>query len=262
MRFVTIFRNDPNSKAPPPSAEEMAKHREEMGRQIEAAVAAGKMISTGALGYRETTGARIINKGGKITVEAPPTGDGGWMAGGGFGIVEAASRDELIEEMKKQILMMGDGSVELIHYNQFYPAAQATFAPPTSTDFPAGVIPYLSFDNASDVVAFYIKAFGAKEIARMYGQDGKRIMHCQLEINGGALMLSDNFPEFGLPPVQRSVSYMMQLVVPDGDTWWDRAIKAGCKAKMPFAVAPWGDKYGQMADPFGVTWAINTPAKK
>ncbi len=75
-------------------------------------------------------------------------------------------------------------------------------------------------------------------------------------------MLSDNFSEFGLPPVQRSASYTMQLVVADGDAWWDRAVKAGCTPGMPFGLAPWGDKYGQMADPFGVTWAINSPAKK
>ena len=84
-----------------------------------------------------------------------------------------------------QILAMGEGTVEFIHYNQFYPAPEASFAPPTSTSYPAGVIPYLSFDNATEVIDFYTKAFGAKEIARMYGEDGKRIMHCQLEINGG-----------------------------------------------------------------------------
>jgi len=262
MRFITIFRSDPNNTAPMPSEEEMAKHREEMGRHIEQAIAAGTMVTTGGLGHRETTGGRIHNKGGKLIVETPPTGDGGWMASGGFAIVNADSRDALIEDLKRQILGMGEGSVEFVHYNQFYPAADQTLAPPTSTAMPGGVIPYLSFDGASAVVDFYVKAFGAKEIARMYGQDGKKIMHCQLEINGGALMLSDNFPEFGLPPVQRSTSYTMQLVVPDGDVWWDRAIKAGCKEKMPFALAPWGDKYGQMTDPFGVTWSVNTPGKK
>jgi PhnB protein len=87
-------------------------------------------------------------------------------------------------------------------------------------------------------------------------------MHCHLEINGGALMLGDHFPEMGLPPVQRSSSDIMQLVVVDGDAWWRRAIGAGCTAKLPFAVAPWGDEYGQLTDPFGVTWAINSPAKK
>jgi uncharacterized glyoxalase superfamily protein PhnB len=61
--------------------------------------------------------------------------------------------------------------------------------------------------------------------------------------------------------VQRTASYVMQLVVADGDAWWNRAIAAGCKERMPFGFAPWGDKYGQMADPFGVTWAINSPAK-
>jgi PhnB protein len=53
----------------------------------------------------------------------------------------------------------------------------------------------------------------------------------------------------------------MLLVVADGDAWWSRAIEAGCKEKLPFAVAPWGDKYGQLVDPFGVTWAINCPKK-
>ena len=262
MRFITIFRQDPNSTAPPPSEAEIARHREEMGRQVGEAIAAGTMVTTGGLGFRETSGGRIHNKGGKLTVEAPPKGDGGWMAAGGFAIVNAETREALIEDLKKQILGMGEGSVEFVHYNQFYPAAEATFAPPTSTAMPGGVIPYLSFDNAGEAVEFYRKAFGAKEIARMYGQDGKRIMHCQLEINGGALMLSDNFVEYGLPPTQRSASYVMQLVLADGDAWWERAIKAGCKEKMPFALAPWGDKYGQMADPFGVTWAINTPGKK
>jgi uncharacterized glyoxalase superfamily protein PhnB len=66
----------------------------------------------------------------------------------------------------------------------------------------------------------------------------------------------------GLPPVQRSGSYTMQLIVADGDRWWQRAIDAGCKEKMPFALAPWGDKYGKLTDPFGVTWALSSPATK
>lgn len=257
MRFISIFRSKVAPSGPP-----KPEHIAAMQKQIGEAVAAGKMVTTGGIGFREKTGGRVTNDKGRMSVEAPPQGDGGWMSAGGFSIVNAGSREELIEELKKQLEFMGEGTVEFCEYKQFFPAAEQTIARPASTEMPSGVVPYLSFDGASAVVDFYAKAFGAKEIARMYGQDGKRIMHCQLEINGGALMLSDNFPEFGLPPVQRSVSYTMQLVVPDGDTWWGRAIKAGCKAKMPFAIAPWGDKYGQMTDPFGVTWAINTPAKK
>jgi len=59
--------------------------------------------------------------------------------------------------------------------------------------------------------------------------------------------------------VQRSSSYTMQLVVADGDAWWKRAMQAGCVQKLPFEKAPWGDKYGQLLDPFGVTWALSSP---
>lgn len=62
--------------------------------------------------------------------------------------------------------------------------------------------------------------------------------------------------------MQRTQSYVMQLILADGDSWRGRAIKAGCTERMPFAVAPWGDMYGQMVDPFGVTWAFNMPATK
>jgi uncharacterized glyoxalase superfamily protein PhnB len=257
MRFITIFRGNGDAPSGPPDPQHIA----EMQAEIEKAVAAGTMVTTGGIGIRAQTGGRISNDGGKITVEAPPKGDGGWMAAGGFGIVNADSREELIEQLKKQIKVMGEGSVEFCEYKQFYPAPEQKF-PSGVQEAPRGVVPYLSFEGADAAIDFYKKAFGAKEIARMFGQDGKKIMHCQLEINGGALMLADNFPEFGLPPVQRTSSDMMQLVVEDGDFWWNRAVAAGCTPRMPFAVAPWGDKYGQMSDPFGVFWAINSPAKK
>jgi PhnB protein len=257
MRFITIF-----TSAEPPKGPPAPEHIAAMQKEIQKAVEAGVMVTTGGIGFRAATGGRVTLSKGKIGVEAPPKGDGGWMTAGGFSIVNADSRDALIEQLKHQLEMMGEGAVEFCEYKQFFPAAEAKFSPPAAGALPSGVVPYLSFDGASAAVDLYVKAFGAKEIARMYGQDGKRIMHCQLEINGGALMLSDNFPEFGLPPVQRSTSYTMQLVIPDGDAWWDRAIKAGCKERMPFAIAPWGDKYGQMTDPFGVTWAINSPARK
>ncbi len=260
MRFITIFA----SKAPPsgpPSPEHIAAMQAEIGK----AVAAGAMVTTGGIGLRAATGGRVSLDKGDYTVEAPPKGDGGWMAAGGFSIVNAPSREALIEQLKGQLRVMGDGTVEFCEYKQFYPAPEQAIAAATHVAgdpmMPCGVVPYLSIDGAAKAVDFYVKAFAAKEVARMHAEDGKRIMHCHLEINGGALMLADYFAEFGGSAVQRSESYMMQLVVADGDTWWNRAIKAGCMEKMPFAVAPWGDKYGQMADPFGVTWAINSPAK-
>ena len=258
MRFITIFRSKA-APSGPPKPEHIAKMQEEIGK----AIAAGAMVTTGGIGVRAQTGGRVTLDGGKIAVEAPPQGDGGWMAAGGFSIVNADSREAMIEQIRQQLQFMGEGTAEFCEYKQFYPQADQTIAPPSCTQqLPGGVITYLSFDGASDVVEFYKKAFGAKEITRMFGQDGKKIMHCQLEINGGALMLADNFPEFGMGAVQRTTSYVMQLVVEDGDMWWNRAIAAGCKERMPFGLAPWGDKYGQMADPFGVTWAVASPVKK
>jgi len=123
-----------------------------------------------------------------------------------------------------------------------------------------GVIPYLNVEGASAAASFYERAFGAREVQRMPAEDGKRLMHCALEINGGMLMVSDVFPEhgYGFEPSQ---SFTCQLVVEDGQTWWDRAVAAGCEVVLPYQVMFWGDSYGQLRDPFKVNWAINSPAK-
>jgi PhnB protein len=55
---------------------------------------------------------------------------------------------------------------------------------------------------------------------------------------------------------------VIQLVVPDGDKRWDRAVNAGCREAMPLATAPWGDKHGKSFDPFGVTWSVSSPVKR
>ncbi len=133
---------------------------------------------------------------------------------------------------------------------------------PVSMEAMNGVIPYVAVDGAVAAADFYIKAFGATEAGpRMAADDGKRMMHIHLIINGGSLMLSDSFPEYG-QELQPSHSYTMTLVVADGQRWWDRAVAAGCTVKMPFARAPWGDLYGGLLDPFGVNWAVNQPADK
>lgn len=260
MRFLQIVTSLPRAEGTPatPSAPPDPEHRARVNKAIQEKIASGSLLATGALGKRATAAARVTRKGGEISVEDPPTGDG-WMAGGGYSLAEFSSKEEAVASARSTLEVMGnDATVELIQVSEMHPSSQAPRAA-SSPMTPAGVVPYLTLEGASDAAAFYQKAFGAREIARMPGQDGKRLLHCHLEINGGALMLSDNFPEMGLPPVQRSSSYTMQLVVDDGDTWWKRAIEAGCKERMPFAVAPWGQKYGQLSDPFDVVWAISSP---
>jgi PhnB protein len=114
-------------------------------------------------------------------------------------------------------------------------------------------------DGAAAASEFYQKAFAAKELRRYAHQDGKRLMHCHLEINGGSIMFNDPMPEHGYP-LQPSSSYAMNLVVPDGDLWWNRAVEAGCKVTVPLERAFWGDRYGRLMDPFGIAWAIDEPA--
>lgn len=118
-----------------------------------------------------------------------------------------------------------------------------------------GVIPYLRPANAAESIDFYKKAFAATEVDRRPTDDG-RVMHCHLQINGGALMMSDAFPEHGYP-FEGYKGVMLTLVVADGQAWWDRAVAAGCSVVLPFDVQFWGDRYGQLTDPFGVSWAIN-----
>ena len=119
-----------------------------------------------------------------------------------------------------------------------------------------GVIPYIAIEGAEKAIAFYTRAFGATQCGESAkGADG-RLMNATLEINGGAVMLSDPFCDEAEAGV-RGVT--MQLVIGDGDTWWNRAVAAGCTVVSPLKPEFWGDRYGRVRDPFGVEWAFNEP---
>jgi uncharacterized glyoxalase superfamily protein PhnB len=121
-----------------------------------------------------------------------------------------------------------------------------------------GVIPYIQVERAAEAVEFYKRAFGAVERSRAATDDGKRLMNCQLEINGGLIMVMDAMPDHGFPH-QPSHSYTMQLIVPDGQAWFDRAVAAGCTVTTPFQKMFWGDLWGALDDPFGVHWGVDQP---
>lgn len=123
-----------------------------------------------------------------------------------------------------------------------------------------GITPHLTIrDNrAAEAVDFYRKAFGAEELARHLADDGKRVMHSHLALNGGHLMLNDHFPEFG-GPASEPAGATLHLQVADADAAWNRAIEAGATEHFPLADQFWGDRYGQVKDPFGFTWSIGAP---
>jgi PhnB protein len=118
-----------------------------------------------------------------------------------------------------------------------------------------GLSPYLNLEGASAASAFYQKAFGAKELFRNLADDGQRLLHCHLEINGASLLICDWFPEWGMPK-QAPQAFTLHLQVEDVDAWWARAVEAGCTVAMPLDLQFWGDRYGKLLDPFGVGWSL------
>lgn len=136
-------------------------------------------------------------------------------------------------------------------------AAAAHLMPP--------VAPYLCVSDAAAAIAFYERAFGARTLSLHRSQDGKKITHASLDIGGGIVMLSDDFPEhsgkshapqaFGGSPVT------VHLCVPDVDATWATAVAAGATVVMPLADQYWGDRYGQLRDPSGHSWSLSTPTK-
>ncbi len=103
------------------------------------------------------------------------------------------------------------------------------------------VTPYLVVEDAAAAIDFYTRAFGAREVRSMPAEDGVRLMHAHLLINGDSVMLSDDFPEFhsqvDAPPPE---GVTLHIDVGDADAWWGRAIEAGAEVRMPLADQFWG----------------------
>ena len=138
--------------------------------------------------------------------------------------------------------------------------SEQTTQPGPAPDVRGGVIAYLSVDGAVKAADFYREAFGAEEVARHPVDDKGRTMHIHLYINGGSVMLSDAFPEYG-HPLTAPQSFALNVIVDDIDAWWERAVEAGAEPLMPVEKMFWGDRFGQVRDPFGVIWSMNEPAK-
>jgi PhnB protein len=117
------------------------------------------------------------------------------------------------------------------------------------------VTPHLTIDGAAAAIDFYARAFGAVEIYRMPGPDGK-LMHADLRIGNAIVMVNDPMP--GQPTPQGPSVVTIHLYVEDADATFAQATAAGAQTVMPLTDMPWGDRYGIVADPFGLTWAVAT----
>ena len=125
----------------------------------------------------------------------------------------------------------------------------------------SGLIPHLVVKGGAAAIDFYKAALGAVEIARMPLPTGQ-IMHAALKIGDAYLFLCDDFPEH-CGGVSRAPSgpspVTLHLNVECADTAIERAAKAGGTVTMPAEDMFWGDRYGQVVDPFGHSWSFSTP---
>lgn len=121
------------------------------------------------------------------------------------------------------------------------------------------ITPHIVLRNAAQAIDFYKKAFGAEELGRSLTPDGK-IMHAMIRIGDSLLMMNDEFPNMGCSSAETlgGTNVTLHIQTEDVDSLFDRAVKAGAKATMPVADQFWGDRYGQVVDPFGQRWSLAT----
>jgi PhnB protein len=124
------------------------------------------------------------------------------------------------------------------------------------------VTPHLIVKDAAKALDFYTRAFGAKEQVRMAGPHGG-IMHAQMQIGDSMVFMADEMPTMGSrgPLALGGTTVSLCIYTDDADAMFKRATDAGATVKMPLDDMFWGDRYGQVTDPFGHVWAIITHVK-
>ena len=121
------------------------------------------------------------------------------------------------------------------------------------------ITPHLTVRDANRAIEFYKKAFGA-EVLHVMPAPGGKVMHAALKIGDSIVMLNDEFPEHGgasAPPAGGS-SDALHIYIENVDAAFQRAVSAGATVKMPVMDMFWGDRYGQVLDPFGHRWSLAT----
>lgn len=119
--------------------------------------------------------------------------------------------------------------------------------------------PHLVCAGAAAAIDFYVKAFNAVELARLPGPNGK-LMHAMVKIGDSPLMLFDEVPEWGSrsPLTLKGTPVIIHMYVRDVDAAIAQAVAAGATLTMPATDMFWGDRYGQITDPFGHQWSLAT----
>lgn len=115
------------------------------------------------------------------------------------------------------------------------------------------LIPYLMVPDGASAIAFYVKAFGATEVARLTTPDGSRVVHAELSIHGTKLYLADECGDTVAPGGRIG----LHLEVPDADAAQAHAAEAGARVTLAVSEMFWGARYGKMEDPYGIVWSVS-----
>jgi PhnB protein len=122
---------------------------------------------------------------------------------------------------------------------------------------PPAITPHIVVRDAARAAEWYAEALGAHERSRVPLPDG-RLMSVELWFRDSPVMVADEFPEMGvLSPLSiGGTSTVLNLRTDDVDALWERALAAGAEVLHPLADAFWGDRHGQITDPFGHRWGL------
>jgi uncharacterized glyoxalase superfamily protein PhnB len=118
------------------------------------------------------------------------------------------------------------------------------------------VTPYLAINGAAEAIEWYKKAFGAKELAQ---EQGGKLIHRRIQIGDSIIMLSDIFPGalHKDPRELGASSVTLHIYSKDVDALWRKAVEAGARVDMQLDDMFWGERYGQLTDPFGYAWSLS-----
>jgi PhnB protein len=119
------------------------------------------------------------------------------------------------------------------------------------------VTPHIVVRDAAHAADWYQQALGAEERSRIEVPGGK-LMQVELWFGDSAVMLADEFPEFGVlsPLSVEGTATVLHLYTNDVDALWKRALDDGAEVRQPLQDAFWGERYGQITDPFGHRWGL------
>ncbi|MBZ5566450.1 MAG: VOC family protein [Acidobacteriia bacterium] len=122
------------------------------------------------------------------------------------------------------------------------------------------ITPHIIVNGAAKAVEFYKRVFGAEQIGPVSTMPDGKVMHAHLKIGDSHLMMADEFPQGSCrsPQSLGGSPVVLTLYVTDVDATWKKATEAGAKVVFPLSNQFWGDRYGQVADPFGHVWALAT----